>query len=72
MRGTKTLILEKYSNIKFHENPSSGRRAVQCGQRDGLKDGWTDRETGMTKLIVGFRNFAKAPENDKIFLHLTL
>jgi len=27
-------IFEKYSNVKFHENPSSGSRAVPCGQRD--------------------------------------
>jgi hypothetical protein len=26
-------------------------------------DGRTDRETGMTKLIVAFRNFAKAHKN---------
>jgi hypothetical protein len=25
---------EKYSNIKFHENPSSGSRVVLCGQTD--------------------------------------
>ena len=37
-------IFEKYSNIKFHENPSSGRRVVPCGRR-GIK-------TDMTKLIV--------------------
>ena len=24
-------IFEKYSNIKFHENPSSGSRVVSCG-----------------------------------------
>jgi len=24
-------------------------------------DGWTDRRTDITKLIVAFRNFAKAP-----------
>jgi hypothetical protein len=28
-------IFEKYSNIKFHENPSSGNRVVSCGQTDG-------------------------------------
>jgi hypothetical protein len=28
-------IFEKYSNIKFNENPSSGSRAVQFGQTDG-------------------------------------
>ena len=27
-------IFEKYSNIKFHETPSSGSRIVSCGQRD--------------------------------------
>jgi len=27
-------ILEKSSNIKFHENPSSWSRYVQCGQTD--------------------------------------
>jgi hypothetical protein len=27
-------IFEKYSNIKFHEIPSSGSRVVQCGQMD--------------------------------------
>jgi hypothetical protein len=41
-------IFEKYSNVKFHENPSI------------LTDGRTD----VTKLIVAFRNFAKAPETN--------
>ena len=27
-------IFEKYSNIKFHENPYSGSRFVPCGQTD--------------------------------------
>jgi len=27
-------IFEKFSNIKFHENPSSGSRVVPCGQTD--------------------------------------
>ena len=43
---------EKYPGIKFHENSSSERRVVPCGQRDGRKD--------MTKLIIAFRNFANA------------
>ena len=38
----------KCSNNKFHENLSSGSRAVPCGQTD------------MTKLIVAFRNFLNA------------
>jgi len=27
--------LEKYSNVKFNENPSSGSRVYPCGQTDG-------------------------------------
>jgi len=42
-------MFEKYSNITFHENPSSGSQVVACVQTD------------MTKLIVAFRNFANAP-----------
>ena len=53
-------IFEKYSHIKFHENPSSGRRVVPCGRTGGQTDG----QTHMTKLIVTFRNFAKAPKTD--------
>jgi len=41
-------IFEKDSNIKFHENPSSGSRVVPCGQTD------------IMKLTVAFRNFANA------------
>ena len=37
-------MFEKYSNIKFNENPSSGSRAVPFGLAD------------MTKLTVTFRN----------------
>ena len=44
---------KKHSNIKFHENPSSGSRFVPCGRTDG--------RTHMTRLILAFRNFGKAP-----------
>ena len=43
-------IFDKTSNIKFHEDPSSGSRVVPCG--------WTD----MTELTVALRNFAQAPK----------
>ena len=43
-------IFEKYSNIKWHENLSSGSRVVPCG--------WTE----MTKPIVAFRNFVNEPK----------
>jgi hypothetical protein len=43
-------IFEKYSNIKFHENPSRGGRVVPCR--------FTDRRTDMTKLhAVCFHSF---------------
>jgi hypothetical protein len=48
-------IFEKSSNIKFHENMSSGSRVVPCRRTDGY--------TGMMKLIVAFRSFAKKPKN---------
>jgi hypothetical protein len=57
-------IFEKYINFKVNENPSGGSRIVPCGQTDGQKDGRTDRQTDMTKLIVAFRDFAKAPEKE--------
>ena len=45
----------KYSNIKFHENPSSGSRGVPCRQIN-----WrTDRND---EAVVAFRNFAFAPK----------
>jgi len=50
-------IFEKYLNTKFHENPFNGSGVVPSGRTD------------MTKLIVAFRNFAKA---SKTLLHLTV
>jgi len=47
------LIFEKFSNMKFHENPSNGDRVVLCGRTD------------MTKLIVALRNFANAPKSQQ-------
>ena len=46
-------ILEKCPNIKFHENPSSGKQVVPCGR--------TDRH--VTKLIVASRNFGSAQKS---------
>jgi hypothetical protein len=40
-------IFAKYSSIKFHNNPSSGSRAVPLGHRD---------------MTVAFRNFGNAPK----------
>jgi hypothetical protein len=53
---------EKYSKVKYHENPSSGRRVVACGWTVTYRqtDGWADRQTDMENLIVIFRNLATA------------
>jgi hypothetical protein len=44
-------IFGKYANAKFHENPPGESRVVPCGQ------------TGVTKLIVAFRNFTNSSKN---------
>jgi hypothetical protein len=51
-------IFEKCSDIKFHENLSSGSRVVPCGLTEGQID--------ITKLIVAFRNFANEPKNNSL------
>ena len=65
----------KISNLI--KNPSSGNRAVPCGQTDRRTDTQTDRHTNrqthkptdtqtdrhMTKPIVAFRNAANAPKD---------
>jgi hypothetical protein len=45
---------EKYSDIKFHKNPSSGSRVVPRGLMDG--------QTDMTRLIVAFSQFCEIAE----------
>jgi hypothetical protein len=50
--GFSQQIFEKSSNTKFHQNPSTGSRVVQCGRTD------------MTKLIAVFHNSANAPKKD--------
>jgi hypothetical protein len=57
-------IFEKVSNIKFHQNPSSESRVVQCGQTERR----TNRQTDMRKLIVAFRNFSNSPKKVKLLL----
>jgi len=38
-------IFEKYSIIKFHENPSSESRVVPCRRTNTRADGWKDTDT---------------------------
>jgi hypothetical protein len=53
--GHTRHISEKYSNIKVHDNSTTECPVVPCGQKE--------RRADMTKLAVGFRNFAKAHKN---------
>jgi len=48
------VLVNHYSNTKFHKNPSIGSRVVPRGRTGG--------QTEMTNLIVCFRNFAKPPK----------
>ena len=55
-------IFEKYPNIKFQENPSSGSRVIHVDGWTNGQTGKTDRQTDTKKLTVGFHSFASEPE----------
>jgi hypothetical protein len=48
---------EKWSSIKFHENPYCGSRVVPCVETHRLTDGRTDRH--MTELLITFLQFLR-------------
>jgi hypothetical protein len=52
-------FFKKSSNVKFHENPSSGNWAFLSGKTDGRTDGWTDRHDDANSR---FRSSANAPK----------
>jgi hypothetical protein len=49
------LTFGKYSNVKFHKNPSSGSSVIPYRRKDG--------QTEMAKLIVVLRNVAKKAQD---------
>jgi len=49
---------EKYSNINFYEFLSCGSQFVPCGRTD------------VTKLIIGFRDFANAPNDGRMLCEI--
>ena len=51
----------KILNTKCHENPSSGKSVVPCGETQ------TDGQTDVTKLIVTSRNSASVPKNQNTY-----
>jgi hypothetical protein len=56
---------KKMSNVQFHENPSSVRRVVLYGQRDGHAGKWTNRQKwrGKRSLFAIFRKRLKLSDN---------
>ena len=52
-------IFEKYTNIKFNENPSRGSRVVPCWQTYRQTDRQAGGRADMRKLNGPFLNFAK-------------
>jgi hypothetical protein len=61
-------IFLKFSDVRFHENPSSGKRIIPCGGADGR----TEDETDMTRLIIAFRSFVNAPQLNTNILEETM
>jgi hypothetical protein len=43
-------IFEKSSNIKLHQNPSSGSRVYPCGWTDGQTDGHEEASSHFSQL----------------------
>jgi hypothetical protein len=58
-------VFKKSSNIKYHENQSSGSPAVPCGRMKRQTDENTDVQTDMTKPIFAFSNFANEPKKNQ-------
>ena len=54
-----TKIFEKYSNINFHENPSSMSRVVPYVQTDGRRARQTDRQIIHDGANSRFSQFCK-------------
>jgi hypothetical protein len=54
-------VFEKYSNTKFHKNPSRRTPVVPCGRTDRQTDRPTDR---YDQANSRFRNVENAPKND--------
>jgi hypothetical protein len=64
-------IFEKYSNIKLHENPSSGSRVVPRGGADThihtQTDGQTERNDGTKRSCLQFCERAFKMPMPKLF-----
>jgi hypothetical protein len=63
-------ISEKYSNIKFHEIPSSGNQVVPRRRTDGRSAGYTDRrDEANSRFSQNFENDNRIyPNNNRYCL----
>jgi len=53
-------ILEKYSNIKFHDNLSIGNRPFPCGRKEGRTDGQRDKNVeAHSRLLLILRRHTR-------------
>jgi len=57
-------VLEKYSNVKFLENISSGSRMVPRGQTKRRMDGRTNGQDRQDEAISRFSKFCESPQNN--------
>jgi len=61
-------IFEKYSNVDFHENPSSGSQVVPCKRKERERERETDRQTDKhDKVNKG--SFLQFCESNLIVMH---
>ena len=55
-------MFEKYSNVKFHENPSSGSPVVPCGRTD-RHDEATSRFRNFTNVLNNHYKYTNGEHN---------
>jgi hypothetical protein len=61
-------IFEKYSNVKFHENPSSGSRVVPRGEKSGRTD---KNDKANVPFIAILRTRLKYSKSKRSMTHCT-
>jgi len=53
--------LEKYSNVKFNENLSIGRRVVSQRRANGQREIWTDNDEALRKFATTLKSREEMP-----------
>jgi len=63
-------LSQKYSNIKFHENPSTGSRVVPCGQADGRTDRHDEANSRFSQFCERALKFNKAVQRQDTLVQI--